>query len=161
MSSINLGKFQDLGNRVSLLVRQPQSRALQLHHSSITFHFTQQFQPSQLKPIMNALNRAAIAGGGARSFRTARFSSTQPAQPKEESSIKSETASKVTKQAPEPRLMATDPPIPKKTIAQLDEELRQKMAGLGGDGGAAGVEYEDGRPADMKRSVRNNMFRYI
>ncbi|KAF2483050.1 hypothetical protein BDY17DRAFT_242735, partial [Neohortaea acidophila] len=49
----------------------------------------------------------------------------------------------------------------KKTIAQLDEELRQKLSGMAGDGGAAGIEYEDGRPVDMKRSVRNNMFRYI
>ena len=55
-------------------------------------------------------------------------------------------------------------PIPKKkkkTTAELDEELRQKMSGMAGDGGEPGVEYEDGRPADMKRSVKNNMFRYI
>jgi len=49
----------------------------------------------------------------------------------------------------------------KKTMAQLDEELRQKMAGLAGDGGEAGVEMEDGQPVSMKRSVKNNMFRYI
>lgn len=48
-----------------------------------------------------------------------------------------------------------------KTQAQLDEELRQKMMGLAGDGGDAGVEYEDGQPVSMKRSVKNNMFRYI
>lgn len=30
-----------------------------------------------------------------------------------------------------------------------------------GDGGVAGVEYEDGKPVSMKRSVKNNMFRYI
>ena len=49
----------------------------------------------------------------------------------------------------------------KKSIAQMDEELRQKMSGLSGDGGDAGVEYEDGQPVAMKRSVKNNMFRYI
>ena len=49
----------------------------------------------------------------------------------------------------------------KKTMAQLDEELRLKMAGLAGDGGDAGVEFEDGQPVSMKRSVKNNMFRYI
>ncbi|KAL2128328.1 hypothetical protein VTI74DRAFT_9342 [Chaetomium olivicolor] len=49
----------------------------------------------------------------------------------------------------------------KKTQAELDEELKQKMEGLAGDGGASGVEYEDGRPVAMKRSVRENMFRYI
>jgi hypothetical protein len=43
----------------------------------------------------------------------------------------------------------------------LDAELMQKMAGLSGDGGDAGVEYEDGVPVSMKRSVKNNMFRYI
>lgn len=48
-----------------------------------------------------------------------------------------------------------------KTQAELDDELRQKMAGMSGDGGEAGVEYEDGVPVSMKRSVKNNMFRYI
>jgi hypothetical protein len=32
---------------------------------------------------------------------------------------------------------------------------------VAGDGGASGVEYEDGNPADMKRAVRSNMFRFI
>ncbi|KAH9845032.1 hypothetical protein Tdes44962_MAKER06954 [Teratosphaeria destructans] len=50
---------------------------------------------------------------------------------------------------------------PHKTVAQMDEELRQKMAGHAGDGGEAGIEYEDGQPVSMKRSVKNNMFRYI
>jgi hypothetical protein len=49
----------------------------------------------------------------------------------------------------------------KKTMAQMDEELRLKMSGMAGDGGEAGVEYEDGKPVAMKRSVKNNMFRYI
>ncbi|KAI2603274.1 uncharacterized protein GGS25DRAFT_86681 [Hypoxylon fragiforme] len=49
----------------------------------------------------------------------------------------------------------------RKTVAELDAELRLKMSGLSGDGGAAGVEYEDGQPVAMKRSVKNNMFRYI
>ncbi|RMY43944.1 hypothetical protein D0864_15722 [Hortaea werneckii] len=51
-------------------------------------------------------------------------------------------------------------PQPKSQLQQ-DNELMQKMKGLAGDGGEAGVEYENGVPADMKRSVRNNMFRYI
>ncbi|KAJ8121581.1 hypothetical protein O1611_g10065 [Lasiodiplodia mahajangana] len=49
----------------------------------------------------------------------------------------------------------------RKTVAQLDEELRQKMSGIAGDGGESGIEYEDGKPVAMKRGVRNNMFRYI
>ena len=48
-----------------------------------------------------------------------------------------------------------------KTAAQADEELRRAMAGLSGDGGDAGIEYENGEPVAMKRSVKNNMFRYI
>lgn len=50
---------------------------------------------------------------------------------------------------------------PKKTLAEIDAELALKMAELAGDGGMAGVEFEDGQPTSMKRSVRNNMFRYI
>ncbi|KAI0159140.1 hypothetical protein BJ166DRAFT_529465 [Pestalotiopsis sp. NC0098] len=49
----------------------------------------------------------------------------------------------------------------RKTMAELDEEMRLKMSGLSGDGGEAGIEYEDGQPVAMKRSVKNNMFRYI
>lgn len=51
--------------------------------------------------------------------------------------------------------------IKKKTMAELDAELQQKMSGISGDGGEAGIEYEDGKPVAMKRSVKNNMFRYI
>ena len=47
------------------------------------------------------------------------------------------------------------------TTTERDEQLRRKMSGLSGDGGEAGVEYEDGKPVAMKRSVKNNMFRYI
>ena len=57
--------------------------------------------------------------------------------------------------------MQSEPPKKPKTQAELDDELRQKMAGMSGDGGDAGVEYEDGVPVSMKRSVKNNMFRYI
>jgi hypothetical protein len=53
------------------------------------------------------------------------------------------------------------PKAPRKTQAQLDEELRLKMSGLAGDGGESGIEYEDGQPVAMKRSVKSNMFRYI
>jgi hypothetical protein len=49
----------------------------------------------------------------------------------------------------------------KKTQADLDRELQEKMSGIAGDGGESGVEYEDGQPVAMKRGVRNNMFRYI
>ena len=49
----------------------------------------------------------------------------------------------------------------KKTMAQLDEELREKLEGRSGGGGTAGLELEGGKPVAMKRSVRENMFRLI
>jgi hypothetical protein len=49
----------------------------------------------------------------------------------------------------------------KKTTAQLDGDMKRAMEGLAGDGGEAGVELEGGQPVAMKRSVRENMFRYI
>ncbi|TFK36024.1 hypothetical protein BDQ12DRAFT_655065 [Crucibulum laeve] len=48
-----------------------------------------------------------------------------------------------------------------KTVAERDAELLEKLNDISGDGAGAGVEYEDGQPATMKRNVRNNMFRYI
>ncbi|VUC37810.1 unnamed protein product [Clonostachys rosea] len=49
----------------------------------------------------------------------------------------------------------------KKTIAQLDEELRLRLEDMSGDGGAAGVEYENGRAEGLKSEVKRNMFRII
>lgn len=48
-----------------------------------------------------------------------------------------------------------------KSVTQTDDELREKLEQISGEGGASGIEYEDGQPNTMKRSVRNNMFRYI
>lgn len=49
----------------------------------------------------------------------------------------------------------------KKTTAELDQELREKLEGMSGDGGGAGVEYENGRAEGLKRGVKSNMFRVI
>ena len=49
----------------------------------------------------------------------------------------------------------------KKTMAELDEELRAKLEARSGDGGASGLEYEGGKAVAMKRGVRDNMFRLI
>lgn len=46
-------------------------------------------------------------------------------------------------------------------MSQLDDELRLKMEGIAGDGGASGVEYEDGKAEGLKRGVKSNMFRVI
>lgn len=46
-------------------------------------------------------------------------------------------------------------------MAELDEEVRLKLEGISGDGGASGVEYENGRAEGLKRGVKENMFRLI
>lgn len=43
----------------------------------------------------------------------------------------------------------------------MDEELRAAMEGRAGDGGVAGAELEGGQAVGLKRSVKENMFRYI
>lgn len=52
-------------------------------------------------------------------------------------------------------------PVSRKTMAELDEELRLKLEGMSGDGGSAGVEYEGGKAEGLKRGVKSNMFRVI
>jgi hypothetical protein len=54
-----------------------------------------------------------------------------------------------------------DKPQKMQSMAQADEDIRRRLEEMSGEGGAAGIEYEDGKPQAMKRSVRNNMFRYI
>jgi hypothetical protein len=49
----------------------------------------------------------------------------------------------------------------KKTIAELDEEMRMKLEDISGEGGNAGVEYEGGKAEGLKRGVKENMFRII
>jgi len=48
-----------------------------------------------------------------------------------------------------------------KSMAELDEDMKRAMEGMSGDGGEAGLELEGGVAVSMKRSVRENMFRYI
>ncbi|PNS18443.1 hypothetical protein CAC42_6260 [Sphaceloma murrayae] len=47
----------------------------------------------------------------------------------------------------------------KPTQLELDAQLQSKLKGAFGDD--SGIEFEDGQPVSMKRSVKNNMFRYI
>jgi len=49
----------------------------------------------------------------------------------------------------------------KKTLAEMDEEIRMAMEGHAGDGGISGAELEGGKAVAMKRGVKSNMFRYI
>ena len=66
-----------------------------------------------------------------------------------------------TKSKQEDSTGATEPKPKRKTMAELDEELRLKLEEMSGDGGASGLELEDGKPVAMKRGVKNNMFRLI
>ncbi|PGH11742.1 hypothetical protein AJ80_07003 [Polytolypa hystricis UAMH7299] len=54
-----------------------------------------------------------------------------------------------------------NPPQGRKTIAEMDQELREKLEAMGSGGGPAALELENGKPVAMKRSVKNNMFRLI
>jgi len=56
---------------------------------------------------------------------------------------------------------ASKEPKHKKTMEQLDEELKLKLEGISGEGGNAGVEYEGGKAVGLKRGVKENMFRVI
>jgi len=80
--------------------------------------------------------------------RRASSSKTQESEPKQREHKNGENGSKLE-------------PKKKKTMAQLDEEIRSAMEGISGDGGEAGMELEDGKPVPMRRGVRENMFRYI
>ncbi|KAL8807298.1 MAG: hypothetical protein Q9182_000803 [Xanthomendoza sp. 2 TL-2023] len=83
--------------------------------------------------------------------------------------VRSATSKTEEKPSPEAKLdkeHVTDPqekqsPQPRRTMAELDEELRMKLEGRSGEGGEAGLELEDGKPTAMKRGVKNNMFRLI
>jgi hypothetical protein len=49
----------------------------------------------------------------------------------------------------------------KKTLAQIDEEMRRAMEDRAGEGGAHGAIIEGGKEVAMARAVKENMFRYI
>ena len=103
--------------------------------------------------LIRGLNKArAYRNGSSRAFAT---SNTALSEPKLDTSKSSESV------VDKPHAEAARQISKKPSTADLDEELRKRMDGLSGDGGEAGVEYEDGKPVAMKRSVKNNMFRYI
>ncbi|KAM5511452.1 Tip elongation aberrant protein 3 [Fusarium oxysporum f. sp. phaseoli] len=74
----------------------------------------------------------------------------QPSQAQPRTTDESSKEASTTKMAPR-----------KKTSAELDQELREKLEGMSGEGGGAGVEYENGRAEGLKRGVKSNMFRVI
>lgn len=70
-------------------------------------------------------------------------------------------AKKKPDEAPSQSSNKTSNSVQAKSVSQADRELRERLEQMSGEGGAAGVEYEDGKPNAMKRGVRNNMFRLI
>ena len=111
---------------------------------------------------------SAILVGRRANYPPRRHGSTQPGPPEEKGGPAGqgetlETSASISPSSAEEKNDGKAPPSQKrrKTMAELDEELQKKMAGIAGDGGEAGIEYEDGQPVAMKRSVKNNMFRYI
>nr|OQO23129.1 hypothetical protein B0A51_10086 [Rachicladosporium sp. CCFEE 5018] len=102
---------------------------------------------SKVSPLVS---RAYASTTAATSTTDTVNATAEPAEIRKQSNVSTATAPNSNQPAPK-----------KKTQLQLDEELRLKMSGLSGDGGESGVEYEDGVPVSMKRSVKSNMFRYI
>ncbi|CEJ58322.1 Putative Remark: A. niger EST an_3119 has the database entry number EMBLEST:BE758865 (Precursor) [Penicillium brasilianum] len=89
--------------------------------------------------------------------------STSTSSTLKDSSKNPSTQSSTSTNSETPSTTDKQPSIPNKTktTAQADAELRERLERMSGDGGAAGIEYEDGKPSAMKRGVRNNMFRLI
>ncbi|KAB5578025.1 hypothetical protein GE09DRAFT_1088250 [Coniochaeta sp. 2T2.1] len=86
-----------------------------------------------------------------------RWSSTSPSQQQQAAEHISAIEAAKEKEARSDKPTAAK----KKTMAELDEELRLKLEGISGDGGASGVEYENGKASGLKRNVKANMFRVI
>ncbi|KAL9622595.1 MAG: hypothetical protein Q9160_003092 [Pyrenula sp. 1 TL-2023] len=101
---------------------------------------------SRALPTANAISRAASTA-----------SSSTPSPKTSSALIKGDTSEK----AASANDQSHEKKPRKKTLAEADEELRQKLEAMSGDGGEAGIELEGGKPVAMKRGVRENMFRYI
>ncbi|MCJ1285187.1 hypothetical protein MMC26_004525 [Xylographa opegraphella] len=105
-----------------------------------------------LRPASRLSTVSTSAGRGAFQLRTASTNNSEN-QPKE--------ADKNFAKAESPKQSEAPVAKQKKTQAELDEEMRQKLEEFSGEGGAAGTEFENGKAVSMKRGVRDNMFRYI
>ncbi|KAB5545842.1 hypothetical protein GE09DRAFT_1132642 [Coniochaeta sp. 2T2.1] len=104
--------------------------------------------------IALASGQASLKSHG--SIQPCRWSSTSPSQQQTAKHVSAIEAAKE-KEARSDKPAA----VKKKTMAELDEELRLKLEGISGDGGASGVEYENGKASGLKRNVKANMFRVI
>ncbi|RAH49778.1 uncharacterized protein BO95DRAFT_438970 [Aspergillus brunneoviolaceus CBS 621.78] len=123
---------------LSLCLTRRSSCLTRLSSSTISPHTLFAHIPSEIKYISSTASRLADT-----STKDENSSNTQPPQ----------------ENTPKAKKPATDPKL--KSVSQADQELRERLEQMSGGGGASGIEYEDGKPTAMKRSVRNNMFRYI
>lgn len=106
--------------------------------------------PGLHNPIRNTTRPALFST----TQRTHSDSTTQPQGTAQNSAKATPKESKATAESPSQQPK-------KKTMAELDEELKLKMEGISGDGGSSGVEYEGGKAEGLKRGVKDNMFRVI
>ncbi|TVY52642.1 hypothetical protein LSUE1_G009982 [Lachnellula suecica] len=116
------------------------------------------------------LGVASLEGGVRRRGYTTDRTSQNPGENKKSSTTNSSTStSQPSPTSSQPQSQATATEVDakdgkepkKKTMAELDEELKLKMEDMSGEGGGAGVEYEGGKAVGLKRGVRDNMFRVI
>lgn len=116
------------------------------------------FTVSRLVAVSLAPSALQVRHIGASALQVRRLSAT--VQPQEAAREQTSTSSS---SDPADQKDQTKQEIPKKkkTMAELDEELRLKLEGISGDGGASGIEYEGGKAEGLKRGVKDNMFRYI
>ncbi|KAI0014513.1 hypothetical protein F4780DRAFT_250033 [Xylariomycetidae sp. FL0641] len=114
-------------------------------------------RPSNIKMTLGASRNLGLRVFTKASFPRRPYSSRSPATPESSASSQNSSAQQNNGTAEETKTEKTK----SQSMADKDKELQRKMSGLSGDGGEAGVEYENGEPVAMKRSVKNNMFRYI
>ncbi|OLN87562.1 hypothetical protein CCHL11_06160 [Colletotrichum chlorophyti] len=105
-------------------------------------------------------SRATVAATGP-SITVATSAQLSTTSPPSKTESKTATTSNQAKNAPDENSGVSAPTQKKKTVAELDEDLRLKLEAMSGEGGAAGVEYENGTAEGLKRGVKSNMFRVI
>ena len=114
--------------------------------------------------ISSATSRSSpSAGNSILKINTARQSSSSPPSPSSSSSLdakgrsKTDRGEKVKKDGEK-----GDEEIRMENKVEIsDDQVRERLEAISGQGGIAGLELEGGKPVAMKRGVKENMFRLI
>jgi hypothetical protein len=168
-------KVSDLTAERKVSLRRGRLRAVALHVMTKVWHFETDHLPTTITPPYKMLLRCpqitrTVTRTPFTSIRPSRahFSlfnwgkeDPKPSQPKPSSAQPSQP-SQAAKPVAHPQALSTPPSKSTKSLTEkqkqalehMDDELKAKMAGIAGDGGESGVEYEDGKPVSMKRSVK-------